>query len=60
MNRIAMNTTQLDLSLDKVVGWSPHQVLWRERDLVIPEYELKGFSEDGYLERAESPMLSQC
>jgi hypothetical protein len=43
MNDTTTTTTQLDLPFDKVVGRSPHQPL--ERDLVIPEQELRRFAE---------------
>jgi hypothetical protein len=44
MNGTTTTTTQLDLSFDEIVGRPPHQPL--ERDLVIPEQELKTFAED--------------
>lgn len=45
-----MTTTQLDLPFDKVVGRPPHQPL--EKDLVIPEQELRSFAEDIWSEQS--------
>ncbi|KAJ5272660.1 hypothetical protein N7478_007785 [Penicillium angulare] len=44
MNGITTTTTQLDLPFDKIVGRPPHKP--QERDLVIPERELRIFAED--------------
>ncbi|KAJ5495019.1 hypothetical protein N7539_000135 [Penicillium diatomitis] len=44
LNGITTTTTQLDLPFDKVVGRSPRQP--PERDLLIPEQELRNFAED--------------
>ncbi|EPS30583.1 hypothetical protein PDE_05535 [Penicillium oxalicum 114-2] len=44
MNSTTTTTTQLDLPFDKVVGRPPHKPL--ERDLVIPEQELRRFAEN--------------
>jgi hypothetical protein len=44
INGITTTTTQLDLPFDKIVGRPPNQPL--ERDLVIPEQELRSFAED--------------
>lgn len=50
MNGTTTATTQLDLPFDKVVDRPPHQPL--ERDLVIPEQELKSFAEDIWSEQS--------
>lgn len=50
MNGTTTTTTQLDLPFDKVVGRPPHQSL--ERDLVIPEQELRSFAEDIWSEQS--------
>ncbi|KAL4869476.1 hypothetical protein BDV12DRAFT_208562 [Aspergillus spectabilis] len=44
MNSTTTTTTQLDIPFDKIVGRPPHQPL--ERDLVIPEQELRSFAEN--------------
>ncbi|KAL4913673.1 hypothetical protein BDW62DRAFT_214054 [Aspergillus aurantiobrunneus] len=49
MNGITMTTTQLDLPFDSIVGRPPHQPL--ERDLVIPEQELRSFAENIWSEQ---------
>ncbi|EED15602.1 conserved hypothetical protein [Talaromyces stipitatus ATCC 10500] len=50
INSTTTTTTQLDLSFDKVVGRPPHRPL--ERDLVIPEQELRSFAEDIWSEQS--------
>ncbi|KAE8363285.1 hypothetical protein BDV27DRAFT_8777 [Aspergillus caelatus] len=50
MNGTTTTTAQLDLPFDKVVGRPPHQPL--ERDLVIPEQELRSFAEDIWCEQS--------
>lgn len=45
MNGTTSTNIQLDLPFDKVVGRPPHQPLG-ERDLVIPEQELRSVGED--------------
>ncbi|KAJ5800200.1 uncharacterized protein N7518_002268 [Penicillium psychrosexuale] len=50
INGTTMTTTQLDLPFDKVVGRPPHQPL--EKDLVIPEQELRSFAEDIWSEQS--------
>jgi hypothetical protein len=50
MNGTTTTTTQLDLPFEKVVGRPPHQPL--ERDLVIPEQELRSFAEDIWSEQS--------
>ncbi|KAL4782093.1 hypothetical protein BJX76DRAFT_349638 [Aspergillus varians] len=50
INGTTTTTTQLDLPFDKVVDRPPHQPL--ERDLVIPEQELKSFAEDIWSEQS--------
>ena len=50
MNGTTTTTTQLDLPFDKVVGRRPQQPL--ERDLVIPEQELRIFAEDIWNEQS--------
>ncbi|KAL5332410.1 hypothetical protein BJX70DRAFT_384225 [Aspergillus crustosus] len=49
MNGTTTTTTQLDLSFDKIVDRPPHQPL--ERDLVIPEQELRCFAENIWCEQ---------
>ena len=50
VNGTTTTTTQLDLPFDKVVGRRPQQPL--ERDLVIPEQELRIFAEDIWNEQS--------
>jgi hypothetical protein len=50
MNGITTTTTQLDLPFDKVVNRPSYQPL--ERDLVIPEQELRSFAEDIWSEQS--------
>lgn len=49
MNGTTATITQLDLPFDKIVGRPPHQP--PERDLVIPEQELRSFAEDIWCEQ---------
>ncbi|KAL5003008.1 hypothetical protein BDV10DRAFT_155385 [Aspergillus recurvatus] len=49
MNGTTTTTTQLNLPFDKIVGRPPHQPL--ERDLVIPEQELRSFAENIWSEQ---------
>ena len=49
LNGTTTTITQLDLPFDKIVGRPPHQS--PERDLVIPEQELRTFAEDIWCEQ---------